>query len=69
MEAPASGHSFAAMDDVFPWVSAVALVALLLLIAPAALRMQRGRNWLLYLAVWLGIAVALAMAYRLVGPV
>jgi len=57
------------MDDVFPWVSAVALVALLLLIAPAALRMQRGRNWLLYLAVWLGIAVALAMAYRLVGPV
>ncbi|HET8729260.1 MAG TPA: hypothetical protein VFO41_17295 [Alphaproteobacteria bacterium] len=56
------------MTDGFSWASALALVAILLLIAPAALRMQRGRNWLLSLAVWLGILTALALAYRLVGP-
>src|SRR3546814_19837651 len=56
------------MTDGFSWASAVALVALLLLIAPAAIRMQRDRNWLLSIAVWLGIAVVRALAYSLHGP-
>lgn len=57
------------MVDGYSWATAFALVTLLLLIAPAMIRMQRGRNWLLSLAVWLAVAAALALAYRLIGPV
>lgn len=56
------------MVDGYSWATAFALVTILLLIAPAMIRMQRGRNWLLSLAVWLAVAAALALAYRLIGP-
>lgn len=56
------------MIDGYSWATLFALVTILLVIAPGMIRMQRGRNWLLSIALWLAIAAALALAYQLIGP-
>jgi hypothetical protein len=51
------------------WERLLYLVGVLLLIAPAVLSLRyRPGNKLLYAAVWLGVAGALALTYRLLAP-
>ncbi len=47
------------------WTSLLWLLGALLLVAPALPRILRGGRALQFIALWLGIAVALALGYRL----
>ena len=52
------------------WLSVLYLLGALLLIGPAAFRrLRHNRRAPVYLAAWLGIAVLLALGYRLFAPV
>ena len=52
--------------DIF-WL--VYLIGALILVGPALLLHMRGRSWAKYVALWLAVALALALAYRLTGGV
>lgn len=41
--------------------------ALVLVVGGAGWSRLRGSTWMTYIAVWLGLAVAIALAYRLFG--
>ena len=38
------------------------------LVAPAAIRMNRGRQWLPKAAIWLAVLVGLVFVYQTFGP-
>jgi len=53
----------------FQWMQLVYVAGLLLLIGPAAIALnRRGSVALRNIAIWLGIAVVAALAYRTFGP-
>ncbi len=54
------------MDGSFRWTSLLYLLGVLIIVAPAAWHLRHDRRWPFYLALWLGIAVVLALGYRLV---
>ncbi len=56
------------MSD-FDIIGLVWLVGALILVGPSAVRVVRGNpNALTYVALWLGIALALGLGYRFFGP-
>lgn len=56
------------MTGEFSWTQLLWLLGALILVLPALPRLLRRRNALFFVAIWLALAVVLAMLYRLVGP-
>ncbi len=56
------------MDSAISWTSLLYLLGVLVLVGPALWALRRNRRWPVYLAAWLGIALALGLAYRVFGP-
>jgi len=50
------------------WLGLVSLLLVAFLVAPAAVRMNRGRHWLPKAALWLAILVGLVFVYQTFGP-
>ena len=50
------------------WLGLVSLLLVAVLVAPAAIRMNRGRQWLPRAAVWLALLVGLVFVYQTFGP-
>ena len=50
------------------WLGLVSLVLVAILVAPAGIRMNRGRQWLPRAAVWLAVLVGLVFVYQTFGP-
>jgi heme/copper-type cytochrome/quinol oxidase subunit 3 len=50
------------------WLGLVSLLLVAVLVAPAAIRMNRGRQWLPRAAVWLAVLVGLIFVYQTFGP-
>jgi heme/copper-type cytochrome/quinol oxidase subunit 3 len=50
------------------WLGLVSLLLVAILVAPAAIRMNRGGQWLPRAAVWLTILVGLVFVYQTFGP-
>jgi heme/copper-type cytochrome/quinol oxidase subunit 3 len=50
------------------WLGLVSLLLVAVLVAPAAIRMNRGRQWLPRAAVWLAVLVGLVFVYQTFGP-
>ena len=50
------------------WLGLVSLLLVAILVAPAAIRMNRGRRWLPRAAVWLAVLVGLVFIYQTFGP-
>jgi hypothetical protein len=50
------------------WLGLVSLLLVAILVAPAAILMNRGRQWLSKAAVWLAVLVGLVFIYQTFGP-
>ncbi len=50
------------------WLGLVSLLLVALLVAPAAIRMNGGGQWLPKAAVWLAVLVGLVFFYQTFGP-
>jgi hypothetical protein len=50
------------------WLGLISLLLVTILVAPAAIRMNRGGQWLPRAAVWLAILVGLVFVYQTFGP-
>ena len=50
------------------WLSLIAAVMVLILVAPAVLRRNSGSSWIKGAAIWLAILVALVWGYNQFGP-
>ena len=50
------------------WLGLVSLLLVAVLVAPAAIRMNKGRQWLPRAAVWLAVLVGLVFVYQTFGP-
>ena len=50
------------------WLGLVSLLLVAILVAPAAIRMNRGRQWLPKAAIWLAVLVGLVFVYQTFGP-
>jgi len=60
-------HMWEAMENI-NWLGLVSLLLVAILVAPAAIRMNRGGQWLPRAAVWLAILVGLVFVYQTFGP-
>lgn len=62
-------HIWDAMESFdINWLGLVSLLLVALLVAPAAIRMNRGGQWLPKAAVWLAMLVGLVFVYQTFGP-
>ena len=50
------------------WLGLVSLLLVAILVAPAAIRMNCGRQWLPKAAIWLAVLVGLVFVYQTFGP-
>jgi len=50
------------------WLGLVSLLLVAILVAPAAIRMNRRGQWLPKAAVWLAVLVGLIFVYQTFGP-
>src|SRR5690606_1636609 len=67
LQRAARGRQDGGMVGVPQWLYLAAALAMLIILAPAMGRLFRDKRWPSYLAIWLAVAVALALAYRLFG--
>ena len=55
------------MLDIPPWVYLLAAIAMVVILAPGLGRAVRHRRALLFVAIWLALAVLIALGYRYLG--
>jgi hypothetical protein len=62
-------HIWEAMESTeINWLGLVSLLLVAVMVAPAAIRMNRGRQWLPKVAIWLAVLVGLVFVYQTYGP-
>jgi hypothetical protein len=62
-------HIWNAMESTdINWLGLVSLLLVAILVAPAAIRMNRGGQWLPKAVVWLAILAGLVFVYQTFGP-